>query len=98
MLQTLFYIPLFIWPLCVIIINMKIHRKSSILICLSLGTLFYFLSNKNKTTTQIQQTSAKDTSILIIDKKPLPLPTPKPLYLPRAQKNYLEVGDSVNNR
>jgi len=77
---------------------MKINIKPSILICLLLGTLFYFLSNKNKTITQIQQVSAKDTSILIIDKKPLPSPTPKPLYLPCAQKNYLEVGDSVNSR
>lgn len=75
---------------------MKINIKSSILICLLLGSLFYFLSYKNKTTQQ--QSSAKDTSILIFDKKSLPLPTPKPLYLPSAQKNYLEVGDGVNNR
>jgi len=76
---------------------MKINIKSSIVVCLLLGTLFHLLSYKNKTTTT-QQSSAKDTSILIIDKKSIPLPTPKPLYLPRAQKNYLEVGDSVNNR
>jgi len=77
---------------------MKIDIKTTTLICLFLGSLFYFLSYKNKTTTQHQQSSAKDTSILIIDKKSIPLPTPKPLYLPRAQKNYLEIGDSVNNR
>jgi Na+/H+ antiporter NhaC len=77
---------------------MKINIKSSIVLCLLLGTLFYFLSNKNKKTTQHQQDRAEIPSILIIDKKSIPLPTPKPLYLPRAQKNYLEVGDSVNNR
>ena len=77
---------------------MKIDIKTSTILCLLLGTLFYFLSYKNKTTTQHQIPSAEKPSILIIDKKPLPLPAPKPLYLPRAQKNYLEVGDSVNNR
>ena len=75
---------------------MKFNYKTLLLITL-LGSLFYFLCYKNKTTTT-QQSSARIPSILIIDKKPLPLPTPKPLYLPRAQKNYLEVGDSVNNR
>lgn len=74
---------------------MNKNIKSSILICLVLGSLFYLLS-KTKTT-EHQQTSAKDTTILI-DKKPLPLPAPKPLYLSRAQKNYLEVGDSVSKR
>jgi hypothetical protein len=68
---------------------MKINIKSSLIICLLLGTLFYFLSYKNKTNKQ--QTSAENASILIIDKKPLPLPAPKPLYVRPAQ-NYLEVG------
>jgi hypothetical protein len=77
---------------------MKIDIKTTTLICLFLGSLLYLLSNKNKQIIQSQQSSAKDISILIIDKKSLPLPTPKPLYLPSAQKNYLEVGDSVNNR
>lgn len=77
---------------------MKIDIKTTTLICLFLGSLLYLLSNKNKTTTQHHQASAEIPSILIIDKKSIPLPTPKPLYLPRAQKNYLEVGDGVNNR
>ena len=77
---------------------MKIDIKTTTLICLFLSSLLYLLSNKNKQIIQHQQSSAKDTSILIIDKKSIPLPTPKPLYLPRAQKNYLEVGDSVNNK
>ena len=79
-------------------ITMKIDIKTTTLICLFLTSLLYLLSNKNKQIIQPQQASAKDTSILIIDKKSLPLPTPKPLYLPRAEKNYLEVGDSVNNK
>ena len=77
---------------------MKIDIKITTLICLFLTSLLYLLSNKNKQIIQPQQSSAKDTSILIIDKKSLPLPTPKPLYLPRAEKNYLEVRDSVNNK
>jgi len=61
---------------------MNKNIKTTTLICLVLGSLFYLLS-KTKTT-EHQQTSAKDTAILIIDKKPLPLPAPKPLYLLRA--------------
>jgi hypothetical protein len=91
------YIPLSIWPLCVIIINMKIDIKSSIIVCLLLGTLFYFLSYKNKTT-QIQQSSAEKPSILIIDKKPLPLPAPKPLYCVAPDQNRLGVGDSWKSK
>jgi hypothetical protein len=77
---------------------MKIDIKTTTLICLFLTSVLYLLSNKNKQIIQPQQSSARIPSILIIDKKSIPLPTPKPLYLPRAQKNYLEVGDSVNNK
>jgi hypothetical protein len=76
---------------------MKIDIKSSIIICLFLGTLFYFLSNKNKKTTQHQIASARIPSILIIDKKPLPLPAPKPLVVVPAQ-NKLGIDSNWKSR
>ena len=76
---------------------MKIDIKSSIIVCLFLGTLFHFLSYKNKKTTQIQIASARMPSILIIDKKPLPLPSPKPLVVAPAQ-NKLGINSNWKSR
>jgi hypothetical protein len=76
---------------------MKINIKSSIVICLLVGSLFCFLSYKNKTT-QNKQPSAEKPVILIIDKKPLPLPAPKPLYCVAPNQNRLGVGDSWKSK
>jgi hypothetical protein len=77
---------------------MKIDIKTSTILCLLLGSLFYFLSYKNKTTTQYQIPSARKPSILIIDKKPLPLPAPKPLYCVAPDQNKLGVGDGWKSK
>jgi len=76
---------------------MKINIKSSLLISLFLGTFFYLLSNKNKTITKHQGISAEMPSILIIDKKSIPLRAPKLLIAPPA-KNKLGISSNWKSK
>lgn len=77
---------------------MKNNIKTTILISLLLGSLFYLLSNKKQILVKHQTPSAKDTSILIIDKKPLLLPAPKALDFVAPAQNGLTVGNNWNSR
>jgi hypothetical protein len=76
---------------------MKNKTKTITLICLLLGSLFYLLSNKKQTIAQHQLTSAKDTSILTIDNKPLLLPAPK-VYISTPAKNGLGIGNNWKSK
>ena len=71
-------------------------NKTITLICLSLGSLFYLLSNKKQTIAQHQSTSAEDTSILI-DKNLSILPAPK-VYICTPAKNGLGIGDNWKSK
>lgn len=70
--------------------------KTATLTCILLGSLFFLLS-KTKIT-KSQQASAKDTPLLIIDKKPLLLPSPKALNCVAPVQNHLEVGNNINSK
>jgi hypothetical protein len=74
---------------------MKINIKTTTITCLLLGSFFYLLSKPK--TIKYQQPSAKDAPILIIDKKPILLPSPKPLDCVAPAKNYLQI-DNIKNR
>ena len=77
---------------------MKNNTKTTTLICLFLGSLLYLLSNKQQTIIKYKTTSAKDTSIPIIDKKPLPLPAPKALDFVAPAQNGLTIGNNWKSR
>lgn len=74
---------------------MKNNIKTTITICL-LGSLFYLLSKPK--TNEYQQASAKDAPILIIDKKPVLLPSPKPLDCVAPAQNYLQIDNTKNTQ
>ena len=70
---------------------MKFNYKTLLLIIL-LGSLYYGLSqNKQKTIKNITGSVTKEENQSIVNNS-TGLSAPKPLYLSRPQKNYLEIG------
>ena len=87
-------------PLCVILSNMKLNLKTISLIAI-LGSLFYFLSNKNKTNKSIAPIANQPKEQLtIVDKKinSANLLSPKVYISVPSAQNGLEVGNNWKSK
>jgi hypothetical protein len=87
-------------PLCVILSNMKLNLKTISLIAI-LGSLFYFLSHKDKTIKSIAPiVNQPKEQLTIVDKKTnsAKLISPKAYISVPPVQNSLEVGNNWKSK
>lgn len=84
-------------PLCVILSNMKLNLKTISLIAI-LGSLFYFLGHKNKTSKSIAPIVQPKEQVNILDKKTNSANSPAPKIYISPVQNGLEVGSNWISR